>query len=193
MNCESTGKIIKFLRKKQRLTQAELAKKLGVSDKTISKWETGRGFPDIGIFESLSQALKASAAELLNGNSVENENKSGNILKSRFYVCPVCGNIIYSIGKSVNFCCGSNLSAEEEKNDKNCSISRTILENEIYVSIEHEMSKENYISFIAYKTTDRCEIVKLYPEQAAEARFFNRGRGEVLAYSKIDGLIKIKT
>lgn len=65
-----------------------------------------------------------------------------------------------------------------------------MLENEYFISINHPMTKEHYISFIAYLTNDRCEVVKLYPEQNAEVRFFNRGKGIVYEYCNKDGLIK---
>lgn len=52
------------------------------------------------------------------------------------------------------------------------------------------MTKEHYISFIAYVTNDRSEIVKLYPEQTIEVRFLRRGKGIIYAYCNKDGLIK---
>ena len=74
MNQYVTGAAIKKLREKQQLTQAELAELLGVSDRTVSKWETGRGFPDITFIESLARFLKVSVVELFSGEEVENLN-----------------------------------------------------------------------------------------------------------------------
>lgn len=191
MNNYVTGKIIKELREKQNLTQIEFAEDIGVSDKTISKWETGKGLPDISLIEPLAKALKVSVIELMNGEYITNQNKSSNRLKSNFSVCPICGNIIHTMGANINSCCGINLpilEAELENDDHiiNCEI----IENEYYISIKHEMTKEHYISFIAYVTNDRCEMVKLYPEQNAEARFFKRGKGIVYVYCNKDGLMK---
>lgn len=191
MNNYITGKIIKELREKEELTQLELADIIGVSDKAISKWETGKGLPDITLIEPLSKALKVSIIELMNGEYIINQNKSSNMLKSKFSVCPICGNIIYTMGENINSCCGINLpileaESENEKHIINCKI----IENEYYISIEHDMTKEHYISFIAYITNDRCEIVKLYPEQNAEARFLKRGKGVIYVYCNKDGLIK---
>lgn len=101
-----TGKTIKELREKRKLTQKELAEKISVSDKTISKWETGKGLPDIAIIEELAKALGVSIAELLTGDLRENENPSGNMKKILFYVCPICGNIITSVGQGTFSCCG---------------------------------------------------------------------------------------
>ena len=188
MNNYITGKIIKELREKQGLTQLELAEIINVSDKAVSKWETGKGLPDITLIEPLAKALKVSVIELMNGEYITNKNKSSNMLKSKFSVCPVCGNIIHTMGENINSCCGINLPIleAEEGDNINCEM----VENEIFVSLTHEMSKEHYISFIAYVTNDRCEIVKLYPEQNAEARFLKRGKGIIYAYCNKDGLMK---
>lgn len=120
-----------------------------------------------------------------------NKNKSSNMLKSNFFVCPICGNIIHSMGENINSCCGITLpilEAEMEKDEHiiNCEL----IENELFISMNHEMSKDHYISFIAYITNDRYEIVKLYPEQNVEARFFNRGTGIIYVYCNKDGLFK---
>ena len=192
MNNYVTGKIIKELREKEKLTQMELAGIIGVSDKAISKWETGKGLPDINLIESLSKALKVSITELMNGEYIINKNKSSNMLKSKFSVCPVCGNIVHTMGESVNSCCGINLpiletELENEKHIINCKT----IENEYYIYINHDMTKEHYISFIAYVTNDRCKIQKLYPEQNAEARFLKRGKGIIYAFCNKDGLIQM--
>ncbi len=96
-----TGKIIKELREKQQLTQKELADRINVSDKTISKWETEKGLPDISVIEDLAKALGTSITELLTGDLRKNENISGNMRKMHFYVCPICGNIITSVVQGV--------------------------------------------------------------------------------------------
>lgn len=191
MNNYITGKIIKELREKQNFTQIELANMINVSDKTVSKWETGRGLPDISLIEALSKALKVSVIELMNGEYIINKNKSCNMLKSKFCVCPICGNIIHTMGENLNSCCGINLPIlEAEPENENHIINCKVVENEYYVFINHDMTKEHNISFIAYITADRCEIQKLYPEQNAEARFLNRGKGIIYIYCNKDGLIK---
>jgi len=191
MNNYITGKIIKELREKEKLKQIELANKINVSDKTISKLETGKGLPDISLIETLSIALKVSVIELMNGEYVINQNKLSNILKSKFSVCPICGNIIHTMGQNINPCCGTNLPIlEAESENENHTINCEIVENEYYISVKHDISKKHYISFIAYITNDRCEIVKLYPEQMAEARFLKRGKDIIYIYCNKDGLIK---
>ena len=152
-----TGATIRALREKYRMTQAELADQLCVSDKAISKWETGRGFPDVSLLEPLGNA---------------------NMLKSLFYVCPVCGNVLFARGDALISCCGIQLPAldAEEPDEMHCMNVQRV-EDEIYVSSDHSMGKDHYLSFAAYMTPDRCEIKALYPEGNAEARFFFRGTG----------------
>ena len=96
-----TGAVIKKLRESKKMTQEELADRLFVSSKAVSKWETGQGFPDISLLESLAKALDISVIELLSGEDIQNKNTSSNMLKSRFYVCPVCGNAVRSTGEAL--------------------------------------------------------------------------------------------
>ena len=188
-----TGAVIRSLREKMGMTQAELAGKLCVSDKAVSKWENGRGFPDVSLLEPLGQALHISVAELLCGQAVVNGNRAANMLKSRFYVCPVCGNAIFARGEAVISCCGIQLPAlDAEEADEAHGISAERVEDEIFVSVDHPMDKDHYLSFIAYVTPDRCETAALYPEGAAEARFFRRGSGRVYVYCNRHGLFMRK-
>ena len=186
-----TGAVIKALREKRRMTQAELAEELCVSDKTVSKWETGRGFPDVSLLEPLGKALHISVAELLCGQAVVNTNRASNMLKSRFYVCPVCGNVLFARGEAVISCCGIQLPAlETEEQDPAHRLEAQMAEDEMYVSAAHPMSKDHYLSFIAYMTPDSCEIKALYPEGSAEARFFYRGSGWLYYYCNRHGLFR---
>ena len=193
MNAYVTGQTIKMLREKKKMTQAKLAEMLSVSDKAISKWETGKGFPDITLLEPLSKALGVSVAELMNGNTINNKNKSANMLRSSFYVCPVCGNVITSTGNALVSCCGVTLSpleAEEGEAEDGILIKR--IENEHFVQIENPMTKEHYISFVSYVTSDRVQTVKLYPETDASCRFPVCGRGYIFYYCNRHGLMKFR-
>ena len=189
-----TGAVIRALREKMGLTQAELAEKLCVSDKAVSKWETGRGFPDVSLLEPLSNALRISVPELLCGQRIINGNRGSNMLKSRFYACPVCGNIVFARGEAVILCCGIQLPAlEAEEPDPAHEMTAQRVEDELYVTVNHPMSKEHFLSFIAYMTADRCETRALYPEGSAEARFFYRGSGWLYVYCNRHGLFRQKT
>lgn len=189
MNPYVTGAIIKALREKQNLTQAALAQQLCVSDKTISKWETGKGYPDISLLDPIAKAFGVSVSELLSGNAISNVNMSGNMLRSKFYVCPVCGNILHSMGEAVIHCHGVQLlPAVPEEPDENHAISIEVVEDEYFVHIQHDMTKQHHISFIAALSMDRIQMVKLYPEGNAEARFQLRGVTRILFYCNRDGL-----
>lgn len=188
-----TGTTIKNLREQKGTTQKELAEKLCVSDKTISKWETGRGLPDISIIAELAEVLNVSVTELFTGNIAKNKNRSANIMKSEIYVCPLCGNVIHSFGEGSFNCCGISLpKLEAEENNSEHSISVYIVENEYYITVNHEMSKEHYISFIAYFSGNSMQTEKLYPEQNAECRFRMSGHGIIYAYCNRDGLFMLK-
>ena len=113
MNQYVTGAVIKRLREEKNMTQQQLADKLSVSAKTISKWETAKGYPDITLLESIVNALSVSVTELISGNTIVNSNVSANMLRSHFYVCPVCGNIVHSMGEIVSQCHGVQLHQEE--------------------------------------------------------------------------------
>ena len=193
MNTYVTGTTIKQLREAKRLTQAELGEKIGVSSKTVSKWETAKGLPDISLLEPLAAALGASLPELINGSRIINQNRCGNMLRTKFYVCPVCGNVIHSTGETVACCCGITLPAlEAEEADEEHALTVENVEDEYFVSVRHEMTKEHYISFIAWVTGDRLQLVRLYPEGNAETRLQRRGRGELYFYCNRHGLFKQK-
>ena len=85
MNTYITGATIKKLREARGLTQLQLADKIGVTAKAVSKWETAKGLPDISLIEPLGRALGVSVMELMSGNTVTNKNASSNILLSKLY------------------------------------------------------------------------------------------------------------
>ena len=193
MDTYITGQTIKNLREKKGLTQAELADQLGVSSKAVSKWETAKGLPDITLIETIANALSVSVMELMTGNAVVNKNISSNILRSKFYVCPLCGNIIRAVGDAVISCCGITLpplEAEDPDNEHDITIEK--VEDEYYITIHHHMTKEHFISFVAHLTSDRVQFVKFYPEGNAETRLSLRGGGWLYFYCNRHGLMKKK-
>ena len=192
MNPYVTGNVIKELREKCQLTQVELAEKIGVSDKTISKWETAKGYPDISLLEPIAKALGVSMTELVTGNAVSNVNISANMLRSKFYVCPICGNIIHSMGEAVMQCHGILLSpCQPEETDENHMIFIERVEDEYYIRIEHDMTKQHYISFIAALSSDKLQMVKLYPEGNSEIRLKMNGVKKIFFYCNRDELFYI--
>lgn len=193
MNSYITASVIKRLREAKGITQTRLAEQIGVSCKAVSKWETAKGLPDISLIEPLSCALGVSVMELMSGDTVINRNLSANILFSKFYVCPVCGNVIHTTGEAVISCCGITLPPlEAEEFDDGHSVTVENIENEHFITVHHEMSKSHFISFIAFVTCDKVQLVKLYPEGNAETRLQLRGRGYLYAYCNKHGLMKRK-
>ena len=193
MNTYITAQTIKKLRENKSLTQAELAEKIGVSSKAVSKWETSKGLPDISLIEPLCQALGVSVMELMSGEAVINKNLSSNLLFSKFYVCPICGNIIRTSGETLISCCGITLPPlEAEEPDNEHAVSIENVEDEHFITVHHDMTKKHFISFIAFVTSDRVQFVKFYPEGNAETRFQLRGRGYLYFYCNRHGLMKKK-
>ena len=192
MNQYVTGAVIKGLREKNKMTQLQLAEKLGVSDKTISKWETAKGYPDITLLEPIAEAFRISVAELISGNTIHNANVSANMLRSKFYVCPVCGNVIHSMGEAAIHCHGIQLMPlAAEPTDERHMVFIERVEDEYYVRIAHSMTKEHYISYVAAASSDNMQIVKLYPEGNAETRVKLRGVKRIYIYCNRDGLFSI--
>jgi len=193
MNTYVTAGTIRKLREVRSLTQAELAEKIGVSSKTVSKWETGKGLPDISLLQPLAQTLGISVIELMNGEHITNRNVSANMLRCRFYVCPVCGNVIYSTGNAVISCCGITLPAlEAETADEEHELTIENVEDEQFITVRHSMTKQHFISFAAFVTSDRIQLVKFYPEGNAETRMQLRGMGCLYYYCNRHGLFQKK-
>ena len=187
-----TGAIIRRLREARGLTQAELARQLDVSDKAVSKWETGRGLPDITLVEPLAGALGISVLELLSGSDVTNRNRSANMKRMKFYVCPICGNVLTAAGEAVISCCGVTLPPlEAEEPDAAHTPEISIVEDEFYLFFPHEMTRTHSLSFLAAVSDNGIQLVKLYPEGNAEARFKMNRAGKFYFYCNRHGLFAL--
>ena len=192
MNKYVTGAVIRKLREHNGMTQEALAEKIYVSGKTVSKWETGSGFPDVSLLEPLAGALGVSVLELLSGEDVHNSNRAAKISRGSFYVCRVCGNVIRTVGEALVSCCGITLPpAEAEDADSDHAISVGTVEDEYYVSVDHTMDKTHYISFLAAVSDQSVQFVKMYPEGNAEARFKISGIKTIYAYCNRHGLFRV--
>ena len=188
-----TGAVIRKLREDKKMTQEELAGKLFVSSKAVSKWETGQGFPDVSLIEPLAKALGISVIELLSGEDIRNINRASNMNRCKFYVCPVCGNVIEATGEAVVSCCGITLPLlEAEACDAEHQIKKETVEDEYYVTLDHPMSKDHFISIIAAVSGDGIQLKKLYPEGPCEARFRISAVSRIYAYCNHHGLFLLK-
>jgi DNA-binding XRE family transcriptional regulator/desulfoferrodoxin (superoxide reductase-like protein) len=192
MDCVKIGQLIFALRKDKGYTQQQLADLLNISNKTISKWECGAGCPDVSLWPQLSSVLGVEIQKILEGKLEHNKPDVGRMDRTKFYVCPHCGNILTSTGHANISCCGRRLIPQVAAE---ASFPHLLKIEEIdinsFVSIEHEMAKDNYISFVALVSYDRVLIVRLYPEQDAQARLPLLRKGDTLFfYCMKDGLFK---
>ncbi len=200
MNNEKIGSLIFTLRTEKGMTQKQLADVLAISDKTVSKWERGAGCPDISLLRSLCDYFGVDMEKMLDGELAENDFTGGNMKKSKFYICPVCGNVTVTTGEASIRCCGRKLESLEpirlgkkQAADKDAEaelpepLQVEKIEDDWYLTSTHPMGKDNYISFVAFLTGDRLQLVKQYPEWNLQVRIPARGHGMLLWYSTGDG------
>ena len=189
MDQEKVGGIIKTLRKDRGMTQLELALCLNVTDRAVSKWERGLGCPDISLLTRLSEIFSVDIGSIIDGDMEENDKRSGNMKKTKFYVCPICGNIITASENTNVSCCGRKLEGLEEKKNVDEEIKiESVAGTELYISSSHPMTKDDYISFFSYVTSDSLLLKKLYPEWGVDIRFPWLGHGKIMWYSEKEGL-----
>lgn len=189
MDCKKVGSLIYTLRKEKGMTQKEIADLMNISDKTISKWERGLGCPDVSLLSALSKILGVNIEEILLGGVNPNDIVGGNMKRIKFYVCPQCGNLLTATGDPVVSCCGrklNELTAEKANEEHKLNIEH--IEDELYVSAEHEMTKDHYISFAAFATGDKVFLVKQYPEWGLQFRLPKFGHGKLFFYCTKHGL-----
>lgn len=192
MDGEMMGKLIQRLRLEKGFTQRELAEKLHISDRTISKWERGAGCPDISILPKLAAILEVNSDQLLSG-SLKDNFSGGNMKRIKFYSCPQCGNLMHSTASAELSCCGRKLSPlKAVPGDEEHSLQCEEIENELFISINHPMEKEHFISFVAFVSYDRVLLIKLYPEQNAQLRIPKLARGTLYLCCSKHGLMCCK-
>lgn len=193
MDLEKSGNLLRDLRKTKDFTQKQLAEQLHISPKTVSKWETGKGFPDVSLLAELAEVLGVSEKILLSGAMVQNRADTGNLKRTKFYVCPYCGSFMQGIGQNEVICCGKAVEAlVPAKADEAHALRVSTIENDFYIEFDHEMTKSHYIQFIAYVGVDRVLTVRLYPEQASAVRVSRMFGGKIYSYCNNHGLFEHK-
>lgn len=190
MDCEKVGKLIRTLRTEQGLTQKNIADALGISNKTVSKWECGLGCPDLELWPELSVILGMDMGQLMDGEITRNRPDSGNISRVRFYVCPDCGNILFSTGAATIHCCGRRLEQLKVTGEGQPAVTVEEMDTDYYVTFDHPMTKQHYLHFAAYVKSDRITLHRLYPEQEAAVRFPAQRGGTLYAYCSTHGLVR---
>ena len=193
MDLLKTGKLIATLRKEKGLTQKDVAEKLGISPKTVSKWETGNGFPDISLISDLSAVFAVDVLKLLEGEMPKSKTEGCNVKRTKFYVCEKCGSLLTSVGDAEITCCGRKLSSLKPAMPDNAhTLNIEKIEDDYYITFAHPMTKDHFISFVAYVRFDRVLTVKLYPEQGGELRFPQMRGGKMYYYCNNHGLFELK-
>lgn len=189
MNCAKIGKLIYSLRKEKHLTQQQLADRMNISDKAISKWERGLGCPDVSLLPELAEIFGVSLEVLLSGKLDANALVGGNMKKLKFYVCTVCGNLFTATEQANISCCGKILQKlEMNKAVESEKLSVEQVENDYFISTDHQQTKEHYITFVALLTGDSIMIRKQYPEWDVQTRIPAFGHGMLVWYCTIHGL-----
>lgn len=189
MQNSNVGNIIRTLRLEQKMTQKQLADKMNISDKTVSKWERGLGLPDISLILKLADLLGVDMQNLLAGDMTPNDFVGGNLKHTKFFVCPTCHNITLCTGDAEVSCCGKKLTVQiMKKAEENEKLSVQVLENDWFITSVHPMTKNHYISFAAFVTGDRIQIMKQYPEWYLNVRIPKGGHEMLIWYCTIHGL-----
>lgn len=189
MDCSKVGALILSLRKEKNMTQKEIAERMNISDKTISKWERGMGCPDVSLLGDLSKILGVNIEKILIGDLEEKDKDGDNMKHLKFYVCKNCGNVITGVSEAEVSCCGRKLNPLTVKpEDEDHKITVADSGDEYYITMDHPMSKTHYISFAAFVGFDKMMLIKLYPEQNAELYIPKMQHGKLYIYCSEHGL-----
>ena len=189
MDNAKIGNLIYQLRKEKNMTQLQLAEKLGISDKAVSKWERGLGSPDLSLMPKLSEILGVDLEKLLTGEMPPKKTVNGNMKRMLFYVCPDCGNMITAMADANISCCGKIMTAiKPQKADERHKLNVEIIETDYYLTTAHPMEREHLITFVALITADGLIMKKLYPQWDMQARIPFRKHGRLVWHCSKDGL-----
>lgn len=189
MDAVKIGALICELRNDRGMTQKQLAECLNISDKTVSKWERGSGFPDLSLLPDIAKIFEVNLEDLLRGEIDTNDRIGGNMKNVKFYVCPQCGNLITATGAANVSCCGKVLEEMKPvKADADEKLSVELIENDYYVTSDHEMTKDHYITFVALATGDSIIMKKQYPEWDMQVRIPRLAHGKLIWHCNNHGV-----
>lgn len=190
MNYEKIAATLKYLRLQKNLTQKQIGTQLGVTEQAVSKWERGLGLPDISLCPVLADILGVNLTVILTGDIEENTEVNHTMKNLKYHCCPTCGNVVVSLTEATISCCGRPLQVlPMKKTADSQKMTVTEVEDERYLSCDHPMTKEDYISFTAFATGERLEVFRHYPEWNLERRVPKNYHGQFIWYSKKEGLL----
>ena len=191
MDQEKIGALLRMLRLQKQMTQKELADKLGIGDKAVSKWECGQGCPDLSTLPELAAILGVSMENLLTGDLPESKRNTGNLKNLKFYVCPQCGNVVTSSGAPTLSCCGRVLEANVfQKPDEDHKLTIAEIDGEWFLTSTHPMEKSHSLIFAALVTAEQIILVRRWPEWDFQVRLPKRGHGILYWYCSNHGLFR---
>lgn len=147
--------------------------------------------PDVSLLKDISALYDVDIEKILDANLEEKGVEVGNMKRMKFIRCAHCGNIFWSTGGGEISCCGRKLIplvAQDMDAAHDAKIEE--IDNEYFVTFDHEMTKEHYIVFAALVSWDRATVVRLYPEQSGELRLPRQRRGELYLCCNKDGLFR---
>lgn len=143
----------------------------------------------MSLLEALSGALQVNIPALLSGDLAENQLTGGSMKQTRFFVCPVCGNLSFCTGGAAVSCCGRPLEPLTPQKAAPEEAPRvTESDGDWYVESSHPASKDNYISFVALVTGETLLVLRQYPEWDLHVRIPGRPHGKLVWYSTTRGL-----
>ena len=189
MDYEGLGAELRKLRWEKGWTQKEVADLLGVTDKAVSKWERGLGYPDVTYLPLLAEIFQVDLICLLQGDLGPGEQEGGNMKKLKYYVCPTCGGLHMCSGRAEVICCGRKLSPlEPKKAEEGERLTVEEVENDWFITGNCPMRKDDYISFVALATGEQLFVIRQYPEWDLQVRIPGRRHGMLLWYGEKQGL-----
>ncbi len=193
MDKQKIGALIRKLRKEKGYTQQQLATLLNVSAKTVSKWETAAGCPDISLITELARVLDTTSEHLLQGTIQQPMFGGGNMKRIQFYVCESCGNVLTGTGEAMISCCGKKIMPlKAQPIDDAHAVHMEELDDDYFITFSHSMEKDHYIRFVAWTSYDRFLLVRMYPEQNPELHINLPRRGELYLCCSENGLFRMK-
>ena len=138
---------------------------------------------------ALSNVLGTDVDIMLTVKIVKNVSENGYMKKLRFYVCSDCGNIITATSDAAVTCCGNRLTVlEPRKAEENERLKVEDTGGEWYVTSDHKMTKEHYISFAAYVSDSSVMMFKQYPEWSLQFNLPMYRSGRLVWYCNRCGL-----
>lgn len=189
MDHEKIGQLIFRLRRERNLTQRQLAQRMHISDKTVSKWERGLGCPDVSLLAELAAVFEINLEQLLAGELDTRDVLGGNMKKTVFYICPTCGNVAAAMADAAVSCCGRRLEpACPQMAPQEDRLTVESVENDLFITSAHPMTKDHCLTFVALLTGDTLMLRKQYPEWGLQVRIPALGHGRLLWHCSRHGL-----